>query len=111
MIVYLDGPIRVVPSAFFCAIVLATGQKVYNMVEGSSRKSETLEFEGKKGWLDSKWSPVSVLKDENYENILEEKVLRVNAEIEMIDEDIRNLQSQRDKQKGQGVADEVSKSP
>ena len=39
----------------------------------------------------SRWSPVKILSDEEYENMLQEKLLRVEAEIAVLDEHIENL--------------------
>ena len=43
---------------------------------------------------DSKYSPMRVLSDEEYEKVLKEKMVRVEAEIAIIDEDIERMQSQ-----------------
>jgi hypothetical protein len=72
----------------------ATGQALYNVVD--ARKSRLVESgeKPKNSWLDSKWSPVKVLTDTEYENMLQEKLLRVNAEIALIDENIEALRAQ-----------------
>lgn len=41
--------------------------------------------------LNSKWSPMKVLSDEQYEKILREKLLRVEAELAIVDEDIEKV--------------------
>lgn len=43
---------------------------------------------------DSKYSPMKVLSDEEYEKILREKLVRVDAEIALVDEDIKKMRSQ-----------------
>jgi len=43
------------------------------------------------GFLKSKWSPVTFLSDEEYEKILEEKLLRVEVEIAIVDDNIKEL--------------------
>lgn len=43
---------------------------------------------------DSKYSPMKVLSDKDYEKVLKEKLIRVEAEIALIDEDIAKLKSQ-----------------
>ena len=51
----------------------------------------------------SKWSPMTKLSDEQYANIQREKLLRIEAEIATIDDDIAKLNSQshhRDEPKG-----------
>ncbi|KAL8788043.1 MAG: hypothetical protein Q9195_007509 [Heterodermia aff. obscurata] len=44
-----------------------------------------------------KYSPMKVLSDEEYEKVLREKLVRVEAEIALIDEDIDKIQSQAEK--------------
>lgn len=41
---------------------------------------------------DSKYSPVTILSDEQYENILQERLLRVEADIAIIDDQIKDLE-------------------
>lgn len=71
----------------------ATGQYLYNTAD--ARKSAVAEKpEGaKNSWLDSKWSPMKVLTNEEYEDMLREKLLRVNAEIALVDENIEALRA------------------
>ena len=80
------------------------GQTVYSVLD--ARHSEQVasdaraEVEGKKNngksfWaklLGMKWSPVTVLSNEEYANILKEKLLRVDAEIALLDEEVERLQ-------------------
>ncbi|KAL8999373.1 MAG: hypothetical protein Q9169_001799 [Polycauliona sp. 2 TL-2023] len=50
--------------------------------------------------LNSKWSPMKVLSDEQYEKMLRTKLLRVEAELAIVDEDIEKVkQTERDEQK------------
>jgi hypothetical protein len=77
------------------AIFGATGQAVYNWAD--ARNSEQAEKGGsdKKNFiLNSKWSPMKVLSDNEYENMLREKLLRVNAQIALVDENIEALRAQ-----------------
>ena len=41
-----------------------------------------------------KWSPVTKLSDEQYENMLKEKLVRIEAEIALIDDDVARLKGQ-----------------
>ena len=41
----------------------------------------------------SKWSPMTRLSDEEYEGILKERLLRVEADIALVDEDIMKLEA------------------
>lgn len=42
----------------------------------------------------SRWSPMQVLSDEDYEKVMQEKLLRVEADIAMIDDKIAALRKQ-----------------
>ena len=82
------------------------GQTVYGVLD--ARHSEQVasdaqaEVEGKKNhgksfWaklLGMKWSPVTVLSNEEYANILKEQLLRVDAEIALVDEEVERLQGE-----------------
>ncbi len=64
------------------------GQFLANAIDWKPRlASETQP----KGFLHSKWSPVTFLSDQEYEKILEEKLLRVEVEIALVDENIKEL--------------------
>lgn len=78
------------------AIFGATGQMVYNMAD--ARKFEQSQAPEKRdlkdSWLNSKWSPMKVLSDAEYETMLQEKLLRINAQIALVDESIEALRGQ-----------------
>jgi hypothetical protein len=44
--------------------------------------------------MDSRWSPVRALSDKEYEGMLREKLLRVNAEIALVDEKIEAIRDE-----------------
>jgi len=56
-----------------------------------SQLSRSSEPKAKTSWLDSKWSPMQRLTDKDYVRLLEEKILRFDAEIAIIDESIASL--------------------
>lgn len=77
------------------AIFGAAGQAIYNRVD--TRNSELAEkgpSERKDTILNSKWSPMKVLSDSEYEDMLREKLLKVNAQIALVDENIEALRTQ-----------------
>ncbi|KAL8725078.1 MAG: hypothetical protein Q9181_006553 [Wetmoreana brouardii] len=49
--------------------------------------------------LDSRWSPMKVLSDEEYEKMLRQKLLRVEAELAILDEDIAKVQARLEAEK------------
>ena len=46
-------------------------------------------------YLASRWSPVTPLTDRQYEKMLEEKLLKVDAEIAIIDENIQEIRNKK----------------
>lgn len=95
------------------------GQKGYNFLD--KKNSEEAEEESqmaargekKKNWMehiaDSKWSPMEVLTDERYENMLQEKLLKIEAEIAIIDDKIEGFR-QKAKDMAAKRAEEQAKS-
>lgn len=89
----LGGRRNVIPITVLLAILGGTGQTFYNTVDAQQATS-LAKSETESGWLDSKWSPVKVLSDDEYEGMLQEKLLRLKAEIALVDESIIALKSQ-----------------
>lgn len=69
----------------------AAGQGIVNKVH--KRKGEQAGAE-QTSWLSSKWSPLRKLSDEEYENFISEKMLKVEAEIALIDDKIAELREE-----------------
>jgi hypothetical protein len=91
---YSGGRRNVVAGAIVFAMLGGAGQTIYNLADArhSAYSNSRPKLETRPGWLDSKWSPVKVLSDDEYEGMLQEKLLRLNAEIALIDENIVELQ-------------------
>ena len=77
------------------ALFGAAGQVIYNVADNRRivHSSPASKARGGSSWLDSRWSPVKVLSDDEYEMMLQEKLLRVKAEIALVDENITALKS------------------
>ncbi|KAK1827218.1 hypothetical protein QBC39DRAFT_362273 [Podospora conica] len=58
---------------------------------GTRKESDAKSDEHRGGLLGSKYSPLTFLSDKEYETILEEKLLRVEAEIAVVDDNIKEL--------------------
>jgi hypothetical protein len=91
---YSGGRRNIVPGAIVFAIVGGTGQTIYNLADArhGAYSSSPAKSETRSRWLNSRWSPVKVLSDDEYEGMLQEKLLRLKAEIALIDENIMELQ-------------------
>lgn len=102
----LRGPRNVVPGTLMFSLFGWAGQHGYNYLD--ARNSGELERQAElraKGqdkpkeslmhrFAKSKWSPMSVLTDEDYEKMMQEKILRVEADIAIIDDKIKALRKQ-----------------
>lgn len=76
----------------------AGGQGILNMVDDrrSRRLVEDAEDPSRQQTATHyRWSPVKVLSDEEYLAILQEKQLRLDAEVVIIDDEIQRLQSNK----------------
>ncbi|OBT61360.1 hypothetical protein VE03_09322 [Pseudogymnoascus sp. 23342-1-I1] len=85
---------NVLPGTLIFATFGALGQAAYNYADarqGAKEDSNGDAAGGKGGWLDSKWSPVKALSDEEYGRILEERLLKLEAEIALVDESIEEV--------------------
>ena len=105
------GPRNVIPGTIMFTLFGYLGQTVYNTLD--ARHSEQLasdaqavaegnEKDGKRFWervAEMKWSPLKVLSDEEYGNMLKEKLLRVEAEIALVDEEVERLKAEERRMK------------
>ena len=68
------------------------GQAGYNMVS-AAQPSPSSPRPSIVRLTESKWVPLKALSDQQYEEILQEKLLKVEVEISMIDEKIATLKA------------------
>ncbi|GAW11261.1 hypothetical protein ANO14919_006040 [Xylariales sp. No.14919] len=83
----IRGPRNILPGMLFFGSLGAGGSYLSQLTQGSKSKPKT-------SWLDSKWSPMQRLSDKDYMDKIEEKILRLDAEIAIIDENIASLKAQ-----------------
>lgn len=82
-----------------------TGQASYNFWNSWRTKQALAEATPNDGnsklkkILSSSWSPVKMLSNEDYAKILNEKLLGVDADIALIDEEIESLRKQKPQDK------------
>lgn len=90
----LGGPRNIIPGTIMFALFGSAGQALYDKADArNSAKPAVDPNEKKTSWLNSKWSPVSVLSDAEYEAILREKLLGVEAQIAIVDENLKALRA------------------
>ncbi|KAK5631731.1 hypothetical protein RRF57_007445 [Xylaria bambusicola] len=80
----IRGPRNVLPGIIVFSTLGAGNAYVSQLLRGTGSKRET-------SWLDSKWSPMQRLSDKDYLDKIEEKIIRLDADIAIIDENIASL--------------------
>lgn len=71
----------------------AIGQHLVN--KWDARAVSTSQGEKKESWSIASFLPLKKMTDQEYEEMLEEKILRLEANIALVDESIAALESQR----------------
>lgn len=100
------GPRNIVPGTIMFTLFGYLGQTIYTTLDARHSEqaasdaqalAEGRETDGKRFWervAEMKWSPLKVLSDEDYGNMLKEKLLRVEAEIALVDEEVERLKEE-----------------
>ncbi|KAH8178588.1 Beta-ketoacyl synthase [Sarocladium implicatum] len=96
----LRGPNRIMPSALMWAATMTGGQIGVNYWSSQAPKQAGEDD----SWLRSKWSPLKKLTDKEYIEMMEEKRLKLDVEIALIDDriaDLRLAQAKSDEEQSQ----------
>ena len=87
------------------------GQTVYDALDARHSEQVASDIQaavegknkdGKRFWervAEMKWSPLTAVSDEDYGNLLKEKLLRVDAEIALVDEEVERLKGEERRMK------------
>jgi hypothetical protein len=105
----------ILPSAVIMTIIGAGGQGLVNKVTEIREEARNAKpNEDGPAWMRSKFSPVKKLTDQEYEDVMEEKKLKLDAEIALIDDKIAELRAKgaanRAKIEKQAVAPQTASS-
>ncbi|KAL0639548.1 hypothetical protein Q9L58_001374 [Maublancomyces gigas] len=103
-------PRSILPGALVWGLVGLVGQSAYNVADAHHTQHVAQEAErersGGSGFWDramrSKWSPVTRLTTEEYKNMLKEKLLVLEADLALANEEIERLERIRREQKVDG---------
>lgn len=90
------GPSHVLPGLIMFSIFGYVGQSIYNTMDKRDDPRGAAQRVG--FWQrigNSRFSPMKVLSDEEYKRMLQEKMLRIDAEIAIIDENIDSLRQRQ----------------
>jgi hypothetical protein len=82
----IGGPRNIIPGMIFFGTLGTGSSAVAQYFKNKETKPTT-------SWLESKWSPLKRLSDEDYIARLQEQQLRIQAELEILDEHIAALKS------------------
>ncbi|KAH0346065.1 hypothetical protein KCU81_g4155, partial [Aureobasidium melanogenum] len=89
------GPRNVIPGAIMFSLFGFLGQTVSNSYDKTNLPaSDEPQLNLWQKFASLKWMPVTVLKDGEYEDMLREKQLKLEAEIALVDERIAALKAQ-----------------
>ncbi|KAF2138660.1 uncharacterized protein K452DRAFT_320806 [Aplosporella prunicola CBS 121167] len=97
------GRSNIVPGTIMFALFGFAGQSIYNFLDAQHlEREEVAAQEGKEPQLslfqklaNSRFSPVKSLSNEEYEDMLKEKLLRVETEIALVDDSLESLRQQQ----------------
>ncbi|KAI4723775.1 hypothetical protein E4T49_08496 [Aureobasidium sp. EXF-10728] len=92
------GPRNVIPGAIMFSLFGFLGQTVSNRYDKTDvPASDEPQLNFWQRFASLKWMPVTVLKDGEYEDMLRERQLKLEAEIALVDERIEALKAQHTK--------------
>lgn len=83
----IRGPSNILPAIVCWTAFGAAGQMIVNRMATREPKVK----DENDSWFRSKWSPLKKLTDAEYIDLMEEKILRVDADIALIDDRIADL--------------------
>ncbi|KID97659.1 hypothetical protein MAJ_06337, partial [Metarhizium majus ARSEF 297] len=98
------GPARLLPAMVIWGLVGAGGQAIANR----SAPSQASKSSDGSSWL-SKLSPLKKLTDEEYIDMMKEKILKVEVDIALIDDRIAELKAAEEEKEGRSQAGDTSR--
>ncbi|KAK2035067.1 hypothetical protein LX32DRAFT_688739 [Colletotrichum zoysiae] len=84
----IRGPKNIVPGVMVFSLIGGTGQVFFNSMQDRPEVTEK-----KKSFFESNWSPLKKLSDDEYREMIDEKMLKIDAEIALIDDKIAELRA------------------
>ena len=105
------GPRNIIPGTIMFTLFGSLGQTVFNALDARHSKQVASDIQAaaegktlgkKRFWervAEMKWSPLTAVSDEDYGNLLKEKLLRVEAEIALVDEEMERLRGEERRMK------------
>ncbi|ESZ98392.1 hypothetical protein SBOR_1270 [Sclerotinia borealis F-4128] len=95
----LRGPKNILPGFVVFGAAGYVGQRIYDAVDERKMEELRLAEGGKKesgeSWMNSRWVPWKKLTDDEYEGMLKERLLKVDAEIAILEDNLEALRGQQ----------------
>lgn len=93
------GPVKILPSMLLWGVIGLTGQGISNRYEASKNRPKD-----EQGSFMRSWSPLKKLTDEEYLDMLNNKILKAEVDIALIDDKIAELRQLEEQQKTASTA-------
>lgn len=91
-----------IPGAVVFSLLGAGGQAVVNWRDARAANAPQATPKPSSGFW-AKWNPLKRLSDQDYVDILEERLLRVEVDIALMDDRIRDLRESESQKREEGV--------
>lgn len=99
---------NILPGAAMIGLIGLAGQTGYNLFSETQRSESNPRRSVMQQLTESKWAPLKALSDQQYEEMLQQKLLKIDVELSMIDEKIATLKAVKDDMPPAGPRDGVS---
>jgi hypothetical protein len=99
---------NILPGAAMIGLIGLAGQSSYNLFSEAQRSESGPHRSVMQRLTESEWAPLKALSDQQYEEILQQKLLKIDVELSMIDEKIATLKAAKDDTPPAGPRDGVS---
>ena len=99
---------NILPGAAMIGLIGLAGQTGYNLFSETQRSESNPRRSVMQQLTESKWAPLKALSDQQYEEMLQQKLLKIDVELSMIDEKIATLKAVKDDTPPAGPRDGVS---
>src|SRR3954463_11248040 len=86
---------NILPGAAMIGLMGFAGQSGYNMFSEAQQSESTPRRSVMQRLTESKWVPLKALSDQQYEEMLQQKLLKIDTELLMIDEKIATLKAEK----------------
>jgi hypothetical protein len=91
------GPRNILPAIAVFSVFGASGQAIVNAISTGVAP----DGKPKSSWLDSKWSPVTPMTDTEYATFIQDKILKLDVEMSMIDDQLAALRARKSQREAQ----------